>query len=141
VYCVTICTQDRHCCLGTVANADVLLSALGEIVQEEWLRIPTVHPWIVLDEFIVMPNHMHGILVFNNGPGDGDSKPPASRFAAGSLGAVAGQFKSRCTKRIWGQGHKDFGWQERFFDQIIRNERALKYFRLYIQNNPLRWKK
>jgi REP element-mobilizing transposase RayT len=140
VYSVTICVLHRVCCLGTVDDGVVSLSALGEIIAEEWNQIPLVRPWISLDEFVVMPDHLHGILVFREAPGD-TAALPASRLAPNSLGAIIGQFKSRCTKRIWQAGHRDFDWQTRFFDQIIRNERALAYFRAYIRGNPLRWKK
>jgi REP element-mobilizing transposase RayT len=116
----------------------VLLSALGEIVTREWQRIAVIRPWIALDEFIVMPDHLHGILVFKEDSGNSASVAP-SRIAASSLGAVIGQFKSNCTKEIWRTGHKDFAWQERFFDQIVRNERALASLRAYIRDNPLRW--
>ncbi len=61
-----------------------------------------------------------------------------SRLHKGSLGAIIGQFKSVCTKRIWATGH-DFAWQPRFYDEIIRDENHLDRVREYIHNNPLKW--
>jgi putative transposase len=63
-----------------------------------------------------------------------------SRLKAGSLGAIIGQVKSICTKRIWAIGQTDFAWQARFYDHIIRNEASLKRIREYIVNNPAKWK-
>src|SRR5947209_14014918 len=91
VYAVTICVKGRVCCLGEVVAADVALSPLGVIAAEEWSAIPRTHPRVVLDEWIVMPDHLHGILIFQR-----DARPiPESDSSAGSLGTVVGQFKKR----------------------------------------------
>ncbi|HWM89793.1 MAG TPA: hypothetical protein VN493_03430 [Thermoanaerobaculia bacterium] len=87
VYAVTICVKGRVCCLGEVVEADVTLSPFGVIVAEEWLAIPQTHPQVALDEWIIMPNHIHGILIFQ-----GDHPPaPVDGLSPGSLGAVVGQ--------------------------------------------------
>ena len=138
VYGVTICVRDRRPWFGTVAGDHVHLSEAGQIVAREWGRIPLARPYILLDEWIVMPDHMHGLLIFGNVPDAGDAREP-SRLLANSLGAVVGQFKSKCTNHIWGRGHRDFAWQERFFDQIVWNEGMLNRLRLYIRQNPQRW--
>ena len=62
-YFVTICTRDRQCVLGEVAGGDVNMSRVGEIVAEEWLRTREVRPRVELDEWVIMPNHVHGVLV------------------------------------------------------------------------------
>jgi putative transposase len=140
VYGVTVCVRHRVQCLGRISEARALLSSTGELVEEEWKRIPFIRSWISLDEFVIMPDHLHGILVFREPPivsSSGDL--PASRLASGSLGAVVGQFKSNCTKAIWRGGYRSFGWQERFHEQIVRNERHLAQLRSYIRDNPMRW--
>ena len=83
-----------------------------------------------------MPDHLHGILIFQGEP------LPSSHegLTAGSLGAVVGQFKQRTTKRIRAQRRPEFAWQERFFDQILRDDDALERYRVYIRENPLRWR-
>ena len=116
---------------------------------------------VTLDEWVVMPNHLHGIVVIHEKetpqhetphrgvsteePDDCRDVPVArlsqtlpGRLCKGSLGAIVGQFKSVCTKRIWAAGH-DFAWQSRFYDEIIRSEASLSTIREYIQNNPLKW--
>ncbi len=135
VYAVTICVKGRVCCLGEVVEADVALSPIGVIVAEEWLAIPRTHPQVALDEWIIMPDHVHGILTFQ-----GDERPaPEDGLAPGSLGAVVGQFKQRTTKRIRARRQPDFSWQERYFDQILRKEDDLEHYRTYIRGNPSRW--
>lgn len=135
IYAVTICVKDRVCCLGEIVETDVALSPLGVIAAEEWLEIPRTHPQVVLDEWIIMPDHVHGILILQ-----GEDRPaPKGGLSSGSLGAVVGQFKQRTTKRIRARQRPDFSWQERFFDQILRSDDHLERYRLYIRENPLRW--
>ena len=135
-YAVTICVRERVCCLGEVVETDVALSPFGVIVAEEWSAIPRIHPQVALDEWIIMPDHLHGILILQGEPG------PSSRkgLTAGSLGAVVGQFKERTTKRIRAQRRPEFAWLERFFDQILRDDDAVERYRVYIRENPLRWR-
>ncbi len=135
VYAVTVCVKGRVCCLGEVAQADVALSPLGVIVAEEWLAIPRTHRQVVLDEWIVMPDHLHGILIFERG----ERMISQEGLSAGSLGAAVGQFKQRATKRIRARRSCDFAWQERYFDQILRDDEALERYRAYIRENPGRW--
>jgi REP element-mobilizing transposase RayT len=87
-----------------------------------------------------MPDHLHGILMFTDPP------VPVLVDRAGektsqacSLGAVVGQFKKHCTTRIWARHRRDFAWQARFYDQILRDSESLQAMRNYIQGNPLRW--
>jgi REP element-mobilizing transposase RayT len=129
VYCVTICTQDRICWLGDVVKGEMILSDLGEIVAEEWEEMARRRPHVDLDAWVVMPNHLHGIL-FLQPCLDGRPRP---------LGEALGHFKGACSDRIWAKGRREFAWQPRFFDQIIRNEETLLKFRRYIQENPLHW--
>lgn len=138
VYAVTICVKGRVCCLGEVVEVDVALSQLGVIVAEEWLAIPQAHPQVVLDEWIVMPDHVHGILIFQGERGE-DRPLLQDVLPAGSLGAVVGQFKQRATKRIRARRQREFSWQERYFDQILRDDEDLERYRVYIRENPRLW--
>jgi putative transposase len=115
-------------------------SQAGEIVAGEWVRTESVRPEVRLDGWVVMPNHVHGIIEIMGT--DGTPRSPAdgrSRLVAGSLGAIIGQFKAACTKRIRKAVRPDFGWQDRFHDHIIRDEEALQMIRWYIRSNPSRW--
>jgi REP element-mobilizing transposase RayT len=160
-YFVTLCTRNQECFFGEIVEADLQLSTIGDIVAEEWQKTPTIRPNVELDEWIVMPNHIHGIIVIKPASDESSRDVPVERLPAersigkretthrvvstkgrlkaGSLGAIAGQFKSVCTKRIWAAGFPNFDWQPRFFDHIIRNEKSLKNIRQYIVNNPLKW--
>ena len=137
---ITICTRGKECFFGRVVNGEMELSPGGEIVAEEWLKTPAMRANVHLDEWVVMPNHVYGILVIV----DSDETPhrgvsTASPLKPGSVGAIIGQFKSVCTKRIWAVGQTGFAWQPRFHDRVIRDEPELLNKRRYIVENPLRW--
>ncbi|HVR95465.1 MAG TPA: transposase [Thermoanaerobaculia bacterium] len=129
-YCVTICTRDRVCWLGEIVAGEMVLSDLGKIVSEEWVEMARRRPHVDLDTWIVMPNHIHGILCL---------QPPRLNGRPTPLGEVISHFKGACTQRIKASGRRDFAWQTRFFDQIIRSDDTLLRFRRYIMENPLRW--
>ena len=147
MYFVTICARNRECLLGDVVNGEMHLSHIGEIIVEEWQNTPKVRPYVELDEWVVMPNHIHGIIVitdavetFRRNVSTVNATNPA-RLKPRSVGAMIGQIKSICTKRIAAEGIEGFDWQERFWDEIIWNERALNAIRAYIINNPANWEK
>jgi REP element-mobilizing transposase RayT len=134
-----------ECMFGEIIEGKVHLSTVGAIVAEEWLKTPHIRTYIELDEWRVMPNHLHGIIIINDHPGVEttrrvvSTKPPPKTLQPNSLGSIIGQIKSSCTKRIWNAGFTSFAWQERFYDHIIRNEPDLHRIRLYIRNNTLQW--
>lgn len=146
-YFVTICTRDRAHTLGRIEDGHVILSPAGEIADGEWRKTSAVRPDVGVDTYVVMPNHIHGILIINKDQTSSPDQPPetprrgvsTSRLAPGSLGAIIGQFKSVCTKRIHDAGTTDFGWQPRFYDHIIRDEESFDRIRQYISDNPLKW--
>ncbi|MBE9011307.1 hypothetical protein IQ250_13930 [Pseudanabaenaceae cyanobacterium LEGE 13415] len=128
-------------------------SAIGEIIADEWQRTAIVRPYVVLDEWVVMPNHFHAIVGIQNPVFDQFSRFPddvettqrvvstgVSRLQPKSLGAIVGQFKSMCTKRIWAMDYHEFAWQSRFYDRIIPDRFAFDRIRQYIKTNPERWK-
>jgi putative transposase len=159
-YFVTVCTKDGVCHFGEAVDDDMQLSPIGEIVAEEWQQTGQVRLNVKLDEWVVMPNHVHGIIVIIVSQLAGGTVYPVmagrsrgmvetsrrdvstggrARLQAGSLGAIIGQVKSKCTKRIWTAGYTDFAWQPRFYDHIIRDEASLARIRQYIATNPARW--
>jgi REP element-mobilizing transposase RayT len=140
-YFVTVCTKDRQCVLGKIVEGSVVLSPAGLIVEEEWRRTATVRHNVSLDEFVVMPNHVHGIVVLTSEGRKTSQRDVSTRpgLRPDSLGAIVGQFKSICTKRIPGAGFSQFGWQPRFYEHIIRDERSLGSIRQYILDNPAKW--
>jgi len=152
-YFVTICTHNREHLLGNVVDGSMRLSTWGQIVQEEWFRTADLRPYVRLetDEFVVMPNHIHGILWIVGDAGEviaqrrcATTKPGGvtpNNVTPGSLGAIIRAFKSAVTKRINRMRGTPGApvWQRNYWEHIIRDERALQAIRRYIVNNPLRW--
>ena len=145
-YFVTISARNRQCLFGKIEDGKVQLSAAGEIVQSEWLRSESVRRNVVLDEFVIMPNHVHGIIMLTDKTGFvGATRRVAPTRPCGpvpgSIGAIIGQFKSAATKRI-NQLRKTRGarvWQRNYYEHVLRNENELDRVREYMTNNPLRW--
>lgn len=141
-YFVTICTHLHKQILGKVTGTVVELSTFGNIVRQEWLSSSKLRDEIRLDIFVVMPNHVHGIvwIVSNNNVGaTGRSHLPGPRPK--SLGAFIGGYKSAVTKRV-NQIRNTAGapfWQRNYYEHVIRNDASLDRIREYISTNPLRW--
>jgi len=161
-YFVTICTKDRVHYFGEVVSNDMQLSPIGEIAAQEWIKTEIIRPNVKLDEWVIMPNHMHMIAVItykieptpvetprrgvSTGRGvstiqGSQTKAASQKWASNTLGSIIGQFKGKCTKRIRMEGSSNFAWQPRFYDHVIRSEEALHNARLYIVSNPLTWDK
>jgi REP element-mobilizing transposase RayT len=139
-YFVTICTKHKKPILSRVVDEDIKLSPYGMIVADEWKKGPVLHPSVALDEYVIMPNHLHGIIIFQEiveTPRRGVSGGSVHKQV--SLSAIINHFKSACTKRIRASGMTQFSWQSRFYDHIIRDEIDLGRIREYIQQNPARW--
>ncbi len=127
-YFVTVCLAPRRPLLGRIAGATVEHSALGSIVSDQLAAIPTRHPGVRLDLSIVMPDHVHGIILL---PGDGTAALPA----------VIGTFKSSSARRAnvsRGTPGAPF-WQRGYFDHVVRDDVDLDRVRSYIVENPMRW--
>ncbi|MGD8812877.1 MAG: hypothetical protein PVI78_00215 [Anaerolineales bacterium] len=140
-YFITISTKDRHPFFGEVIEDAVQYSPIGRIVEKEWKKLPLKRPHLRIDEWVIMPNHMHGILILERELHRASrwDAPTRARLKAGSLGAIINHFKSNCTKRIRAAGFSHFAWQRGFYDHIIRDDGDLERIRRYIRNNPLKW--
>ena len=132
---MTLCTDRKKCILGEIANGTVKLSSIGAIVQEEWLRTPDVRPRVRLDAFVVMPNHLHGIILLEDPWATHRVAPTKMGLKSVSIGSIIGQFKSAVTKRA---GFQPI-WQRSFYDRILRTDREFNLTRLYIAANPALW--
>lgn len=135
-YFVTICTKNRECIFGDVVNGQMRLSEIGEIVTEEWQKTEQIRENVKLDEWIIMPNHIHGITAIGNNV---ETHCDASLQKKNNLSFIIRGFKSTTTKRIHMAGYSNFAWQSRFYEHIIRNENSLQKIREYINNNPIKW--
>ena len=139
-YFITICAKEMQHFFGKIENQEMNLNDTGYIVLNEWLKTPEIRPDmnITLDEFIVMPNHFHGIIFI--GDNQYNTTPAESKFGIQSknLASIIRGFKSSVTRQAK-LFNPDFGWQERFYDNIIKNENDWHVIRNYILNNPTNW--
>jgi putative transposase len=144
-YFVTICAWKRACIFGKAAEGGLVLLKTGEIVVEEWLNTAVIRPYVALDEFTVMPNHVHGILWLRiNETGTARRAPTREGFGKpvmGSLPTIIGAFKAAVTRRINALRNSGKGevWQRGFYEQVIRDDESLNRIREYIINNPCSW--
>ncbi|MGB3712826.1 MAG: transposase [Candidatus Promineifilaceae bacterium] len=137
VYFVTICTHQRESIFNDLSFKVIATNA--------WIHIPNLPcaEHVILDEWIVMPNHLHGIVVLVKRKGAGSSQPSVFGYPrSGSLSTIIGTYKSMVTRRINNLRHTPGGklWQRGYYERIVRNERELNAIRQYIRANPERWK-
>lgn len=141
LYFATICTKNRNHYFGNIVetqySASLQASEIGKIAQENWMQIPQHFPFIELDEYIVMPNHVHGIL-FINKPDKNDWVNNQFGVQSQNLGSVIRGYKAS-VKKYGTMNQIEFAWQERYYDRIIRNEKELQNVRKYIFKNPSKW--
>jgi len=146
-YYVTICTKNKACILGDIKEGQMKLTPIGEIAQEQIQNTPHIRGNVAIDSFVIMPNHIHMILVITGNDGrDMARHVPTGRHRfgkpqSGTLSTIVGAIKSAITRNINIRGIGPGGsiWQGRFFEHIIRNEKALDKIREYIYNNPRNW--
>lgn len=143
-YFVTICTRNHEHHFGQIRDGEMHLSAVGEIAACYWREIPQHHANVELDEFVIMPNHVHGIVVICEKKADMlpvTHLPGMSAISpkAGSLSVVIRSYKSAVSRWAGLNGYPGFAWQERFYDRIVRNEESLNRIRQYILGNPVKW--
>jgi len=147
-YFVTICTHRRKCLLGEVVGGETRLTEFGKIVHHEWFKTEEIRPRVRLnkDEFVMMPNHIHGVLWLLEGDVRARRRraPTMEQFGKpvpGSIPSIIRSFKSACTRRV--NTLKGISgtsvWQCNYFEHIIRTETSLNAIRRYIQENPERW--
>jgi REP element-mobilizing transposase RayT len=129
-YFVTLCVNKRIKCLGQIINSKMILNKYGEIVNKCWTELPDHYSYCKLDEYTIMPDHLHGIILIEN---------PQNNNC--NLSTIIKGFKSFSSKQInllITRSNK-FCWQISFYDRIIRNENELFQIRKYIEENPLKW--
>jgi len=140
-YFVTINTKNREHyfgeVVGTTNGALLKPTPIGKIAQQYWVEIPNHFPFVVVDEFVVMPDHIHGILSFHK-PGYPKWKPNSFGPQSENLASVIRGFKAG-VKTFAVKNTIPFNWQSRYHDSIIRHARALNAIREYIRKNPIKW--
>ena len=140
-YFVTICTNNRRCFFGQIEDGTMVLSMAGKLAHEEWRNVTDGREDVKLDEFIIMPNHMHAIVILRQTSVETHLRGVSTRSASEPtcLSSLIRQFKSSTTRLVWAAGLSSFGWQSRFHDRIIRSDRSLEATRQYVVDNPLKW--
>ena len=141
-YFISIAAQGRLCLFGSVVDGELRLNDAGKMVRRVWDGMPDRFPFINMDEFVVMPNHVHGVIFIRQPvPTTG-----APTMGAPALGDVVGAFKSVTTveyvRGVRGLGWQRFDkrlWQRNYFERVIRNEHELGLVREYIANNIVNW--
>lgn len=154
-YFVTVCLNDRRNLFGDIVGGKMVLNGAGRMVETNWNKLIQRFPDIELDEFIIMPNHLHGVIAIVGAPlvgaqngdvsGARDNDKATTRVAP-TLGDVIGAFKSIATNEYirnvknsnWPAFNKCF-WQRNYYEHVIRDEDDLGRIREYIVNNPAKW--
>ena len=146
-YFITVCTRNRLSLFGRVVDGEMEANCLGAVVEDCWARLPEHYGNVALDAFILMPNHVHGVLIIEDGPpGVGAGLQPARQEAASSrrrhgVPEIVRAFKTFSARRI-NKMRASTGapvWQRGFYDHVIRGEDELDRVRAYITDNPRKW--
>jgi len=128
-YFVTICVQKMQQVFGDIVDGDMQYNSWGQVAHDCWVQIPDHYSSVELDAFVIMPNHVHGILLLT------PLEPPLTQKRV-TLGRIIGAYKAAVTRTIQPLSKL---WQERYHDHIIRNTQDLSRIREYVVNNPLKW--
>lgn len=162
-YFITICCKDRENYFGKISAGKIILSDIGKKASEFWLEIPLHFNHVKLDAFVVMPNHIHGIIILkypDTGTRHGVSpqspdvmttgschgmtqyRRKTNQFSKpieGSVSVIINQYKATLKRWCNGNGYGSFQWQSRFWDNILTNFDDIERIREYIRLNPLKW--
>jgi putative transposase len=144
-YFITINAKNSQHLFGEINDGKMILNDVGKIVLECWHKIPHLNAWIILGAFVIMPNHIHGIIHITFEASSGRPTPnenPLHRpnWRPGSLGVIINQFKRAVTISAR-KTHPNFAWQNNYYDRIIRDEKSLRIIEKYIERNPINWGK
>ncbi|MBC8375268.1 MAG: transposase [FCB group bacterium] len=140
-YYVTIVTKKHKHLFGHIEKGSMQLNESGLIVKQSWEWLENQYDYVDLDEFIVMPDHLHGIMILRKDRGVSRNTSAEIATKRKSLGRLIGAFKTVSTKQL-NQIHKTPGvklWQRDFHDQVIRGSEDLDRIRRYIIDNPKKW--
>ena len=142
-YFVTICSWNKRFLFGNILSGEMILNETGEVAHKCWKGIPQHFPHVMIDEYIIMPNHVHGILVIKGGivgaKNFSPSKIGAPRGTSKTIGSVIRGFKIGVTKWARQNTSVEHVWQRNYYEHVIRNEEELNLVRKYIINNPKCW--
>lgn len=153
LYFVTICCQDKICRFGNVENGEMVLNEMGKIAHAEWLKTEQIRQNVELGEFVIMPNHMHAVIIINNDEAVGANciRPDVDiqngvcntplQSTSHTIGAIIRGYKSAVTRQVkfmYGIQPKSI-WQRNYYEHIIRNSTSHQNISDYIKSNPSNW--
>ena len=144
-YFVTLCVQNRECLFGKIDAGRMVLNVAGKYVKKCLMDIPTHYPFAQLDEYVIMPNHVHGILILRDVPVGANNHSPLQKNpnrvcgTSKTVGSVVRGFKIGVTKWFRDNSFDAVVWQRNYFEHICRDENELIRIRQYIRDNPWNW--
>jgi len=152
MYFVTLCAYNKQCIFGQIVDNKMILNEFGKIAYEEWLKTSISRPAIELHEFIIMPNHLHGIIVIANqnwnfttctGPWQQctQTMEQFGKPTSNTIPTIIRGYKATVTKQINVLRSRPTYpvWQRNYYEHIIRNEESYQTIREYVWNNPFKW--
>ncbi len=148
IYFVTICTQNRQSLFGEIEDGQMLLNSAGLMIQVQWSELYQRFPRIEIGTYIIMPNHLHGLIIISDEIRRGEPcvRPETDNISLPPLGKFIQAFKSLTTNGyilgVKQQGWKEFPdklWQRNYYEHIVRDEKDLQRIEEYILNNPAKW--
>lgn len=151
-YFITLCAQDRKPIFGKIVGGKMQLSPFGIIVRDEWLKTSEMRKNIEMDEFVVMPDHFHGIIVIDDADIGRGAMPRTQieqfgKPTSNTIPTIIRGYKAAVTKQIntiqinaGVYNMPERIWQKNYYEHVIRNEASLNKIREYIMSNPLNWK-
>jgi putative transposase len=156
-YAVTICTRHRDHTFGEIRTERMFFNDAGRVARTLWYSLPDRFPGVCLDAFVLMPNHLHGIVIIPSTRLTIENMPerfqPSKRalmqeqhpelqgYTPPSLGTMIREYKGAATYRLRQSGAKNFGWQDRYWSSVLLTEATLQRARRYIYENPRNWEK
>ena len=146
-YFVTIVTQNRICLFGDISDGEMILSDTGRSAEVSWVGLSSRFPTVSLDSFVIMPNHIHGIIIVGAqfiAPASvphnsADTADEGTMNRAPTLGEIVRSYKAVSTRLIRQTANADFAWQRNYYEHVVRSDESLNRIRQYILDNPLRW--
>ncbi|MCK4635541.1 MAG: transposase [Candidatus Moranbacteria bacterium] len=149
-YFITICTKNKENYFGKIKNQKMFLNKFGKIIKEYWLKIEEVHNFVKLDKFVIMPNHIHGIIIIDKNDyynvGICQWQTPTEQqnikninLPKKSIPSLINHFKGAVKKLANKNNYENFTWQRNYYEHIIRNEKSLVKIQEYIICNPATW--
>jgi len=138
-YFITICSFNKELVFGEIVDGRIVLSEIGKIAAKYLEEIPNHFDNVFVDEYIIMPNHIHIIISIVGVQNFEPLRHEYQKIVPKSIGSIVRAYKASVTKWCRENDYKKFNWQRNYFEHIIRNDEDHFRIKEYIQNNPLQW--